>query len=193
MPITGRGWELHVERLCLHQHGELRRTYGRYAVYVDGVPTGLNGFMAETVGPGDNTTADNGLRIEAGRDRLTTHYRAFVSAGYSQSVSVVADPPMPALRLLETGKRTGILIHPVYPPEPKLYVASVGCLNPTGAVAPDQAIDFWDSRARVIALIESLRAFRPEAFAAASRTPIEGAAVVLDGEPMDRVSAQPQS
>jgi hypothetical protein len=189
MPITGRGWELHVERLGLHERGALRRTYGRYAVFVDGAPSGLNGFMAETIGPGDNSVVDNGRRIEAGQYPLTTHYRAFVSAGYSLNETVVADPPMPAIRLLETNKRTGILIHPVYLPEAKLYVASVGCLNPTSAVGPEQNIDFWDSRARVIALIDSLRAFRPEAFATAAPTPIDGATVVIDGEPMDRLSA----
>lgn len=189
MPITGRGWELHVERLGLHRHGELQRTYGRYAVCVDGAPSGLSGFMAETVGPGDNSMADNGRRIETGRYPLTTHYRSFVSAGYSLDEAVVADAPMPALRLLGTGKRTGILIHPVYLPEAKLYVASVGCLNPTRAVTPEQNIDYWDSRARVIALIDSLRAFRPEAFVTALPTPIQDAAVVIDGEPMERLSA----
>jgi len=189
MPIIGRGWELHVERLGLHQRGELQRTYGRYTVYVDGAPAGLGGFMAETIGPGDNSMADNGRRIEAGRYPLTTHYRSFVSAGYSLNEDVIADAPMPAIRLLGTNARTGILVHPVYLPDPKLYVASVGCLNPTRAVRPDQSIDFWDSRARVIALIDSLRAFRPEAFATTAPTPIEGAAVVIDGEPMDRLSA----
>jgi hypothetical protein len=189
MPIIGRGWELCVERLGLHKRDELQRTYGRYAVFVDGVPSGLSGYMAETIGPGDNSMADNGRRIEAGRYPLTTHYRSFVTAGYSLSSSVLADPPMPAIRLLETNKRTGILIHPVYLPEAKLYVASVGCLNPTSAVTPEQNIDFWDSRARVIALIESLRAFQPEAFAVTSPTAIDGAAVVIDGEPMGRLSA----
>ena len=189
MPISGHGWELHVERLGIHQRGELQRTYGRYAVYVDGASIGVAGFMAETIGPGDNSTADNGRRIAAGRYRLTTHNRAFVSAGYSSNDRIVADPPMPAIRLLDTGKRTGILIHPVYLPEPKLYVASVGCLNATGAVSEEQDIDFWDSRTRVIALINSLRTFHPEAFATASPTPIEGASIVIDGEPMHRLSA----
>lgn len=189
MPINGHGWELHVERLGLHQRGELRRTYGRYAVFVDGAATDLTGYMVETIGPGDNSMPDIGRRIAAGRYPLTTHYRSFVSAGYSLSDSVVADPPLPAVRLLDTERRTGILIHPVYLPDPKLYVASVGCLNPTRAVSETQDVDFWDSRARVIALLDSLRAFRPEAFATATPTPIVDAAVVIDGEPMDRLSA----
>ena len=95
-----------------------------------------------------------------------------------------AAPPMTAVRLLETGRRTGILIHPVYPPEDKLYVASVGCLNPTGPLAPDQSADFWDTRQRVVAIIDSLRLFRPEAFDQATPTPIAGAAVSIDGEPL---------
>ena len=185
MPIRGEGWDLHVERLGLHRRGTLARTYGRYAVSIDGVPTGLAGFMVEAVGPGDNSAPDNGRRIEAGRYRLTTHYRAFVSAGYSLSDSIVADPPMPAVRLLDTGRRTGILIHPVYLPAPKLYVASIGCLNPTSAVTADADVDFWDSRARVIRIIESLRRFRPQAFASPVPTPIADAVVVIDGEPME--------
>ncbi len=189
MPIQGNGWELHVERLGLHRRGTLTRTYGHYAVYVDGVPKGVSGFMVETVGPGDNTTPDNGRRIEAGHYPLTTHYRSFVSVGYSPSDSIVADPPMPAIRLLDTGRRTGILIHPVYLPAPKLYVASIGCLNPTRAVTADEDVDFWDSRARVIELIAGLRSYRPEAFATPMPTRIDGAAVVIDGEPMEQPSA----
>ena len=155
MPITGDGWELFVERLRLHRRGNLARTYGRYVVSIGGHPQpGLSGYMVEAIGPGDNSAADNGRRIAAGRYELTTHFRTFVSAGYSTSTDIVADPPMPAIRLLGTGKRTGILIHPVYPPETKLYLASVGCLNPTSDVPEDASIDFWDSRQRVIALLE---------------------------------------
>jgi hypothetical protein len=188
MPIHREGWELHVERLGIHRRGSLARTYGRYRVSVDGVlQQGLTGFMVETTGPGDNSQADNGRRIAAGQYPLTTHYRAYVSAGYSPNTTTVADLPMPAIRLLETGARTGILVHPVYPPGDKLYVASVGCLNPTAALDADQNVEFWDSRARVIALIESLRAFRREAFSERAPTRIEGARIVIEGEPMGSI------
>ena len=184
MPITGQGWELHVERLGIHRHGDLARTYGRYGVTIEGVPQpDLAGFMVEAIGAGDNSAPDNGRRIEAGRYELTTHFRAFVSSGYSASTTIVADAPMPAIRLLGTGKRTGILIHPVYPAAAKLYLASIGCLNPTGPIAADATVDFWDSRRRVIALLDSLRAFRPAAFAEKAPTPVAGATVVIDGEP----------
>ncbi len=96
---------------------------------------------------------------------------------------------MPAIRLLDTDQRTGILIHPVYPPERTQFVASVGCLNPASELSCDALVDFWDSRTRVIALLDSLRAFQPAAFAEARATLIEAAAVVVDGEPMQRLSS----
>jgi hypothetical protein len=186
--MAGRseGWELRIERLGLHRRGPLVRTYGRYVVTIDGIEQPrLSGFMLEAGGPGDNSTPDNGRRIEAGRYPLTTHFRKFVTAGYSLSETLVADAPMPAIRLLETGRRTGILIHPVYPPEDKLFAASVGCLNPTGLLAPEQNADFWDTRRRVIALIDSLRGFQPQAFAQPVPTPIAGAVVVIESETLE--------
>jgi len=186
MSIRPEAWELRVERIGLHRRGGLVRTYGRYAVSMDGVPQpGLDGFMLETAGPGDNSAPDNGRRIEAGLYPLTTHFGSFVSTGYAQGTSVVAEAPMPAIRLLATGRRTGILIHPVYPPEDKLFVASVGCLNPSQPLASDQSADFWDTRQRVIAIIESLRRFRPEAFAQRVPTSIAGAVVIIAGEPLE--------
>lgn len=189
MPIRGQGWELHVERLGLHDGAERARTYGRYRVTIDGVPQpGLDGCMVESTGPGDNATPDNGRRLAAGCYRLTTHFRTYVSSGYSTNLHLAGDTPLPAVRLLDTDKRTGILIHPVYPPERTLFLAAVGCLNPTSPLAPDALVDFWDSRVRVIALLDSLRAFRPDAFVEARPTVIGEATVVIDGEPMERLS-----
>lgn len=182
MPIVGQGWELHVERLGLHRRGRLARTYGRYSVVVDGVPKPeLRGFMVEAPGPGDNDTPGSGRCIAPGRYRLSTHFGRFVSADYSMNISVAGDDPMPAVRLLDTGRRTGILVHPAYPPQDKLYVASVGCLNPTAALEEAQSVDFWDSRARMIALLDALEGFAPTAFQARVATPVTGAAVIIDG------------
>src|SRR5262249_35092079 len=69
--------------------------------------------------------------------------------------------PMPGLRLKGTGNRTGILIHPGHPPD--LYLSSTGCFNPTRALSAGHTINFWDSRARVIGLIDNLRSFSPRA------------------------------
>jgi hypothetical protein len=46
-------------------------------------------------------------------------------------------------------------------------------------------MNFWDSRARTIALIESLKSFAPNAFTYEAATRIADAWIVIDGEPMD--------
>jgi hypothetical protein len=88
---------------------------------------------------------------------------------------------MPGLLLMETGNRTAILIHPGHPP--KLYLSSIGCFNPTKPLGKDDDMEFLESRTRVLALIDSLRAFNPASFQRSRPTPIPDAAVVIDGEP----------
>jgi hypothetical protein len=182
MTIAGKGWEMFVERVCVHVAGERRRTWGRYQVYHNAVaaPT-LSGFMCECVGPGNNAVPDTGLRIEPGRYRLTTQFGRYRSSGYSEDPSEPGRDPMPAFRLEDSGARTAILVHPGHPPN--LYLSSVGCLNPTGPLAADQDMDFQESRTRVIALIDDLRQFAPDAFEAEINMPIDGAFVVIVGEP----------
>jgi hypothetical protein len=180
---VGPGWELLVERLGLHLAGSARRTYGRYQVFRAGrAAPGLNGFMCECIGPGDNGTPDTGLRIEPGRYPLWTQFGRYRSIGYSADLTTPGLDPMPGFRLEETGARTAILIHPGHPPN--LYLSSVGCLNPTRALSATEPMDYWESRARVIALIEDLRAFAPGAFTAETNTRIDNAFVVITGEPM---------
>ena len=118
MPITGHGWEFHVQRLGLHRRGDEVRTYGSYQVFIDGAPvppqngTPLAGFVCETTGPGRNHPENNGLRIQQGRYPITTQFGKYVSVGYSTDTHVAAQPHMPAVALANTGARTGILIHP---------------------------------------------------------------------------------
>jgi hypothetical protein len=142
--------------------------------------------MCECVGPGDNQHAGNRKRIEQGRYPLWTQVGKYQSIGYSHDTKIAASLPMPGLRLEGTGKRTGILIHPGHPP--KLYLSSIGCLNPTEQLTARQSMNFWDSRTRVIALIESLRGFAPAAFQHKAVQPIANAWVVVDGEPMGLVA-----
>jgi hypothetical protein len=176
-------WELHVDRQVVHKSGSRKRTYGRYEVVVKGVAmNGLAGFMCESIGPGDNKKAENGKRVEAGTYPLWTQFGKYRSIGYSTDQTTAGAAAMPALLLSRTYKRSGILIHPAHPPN--LFLSSVGCLNPTGSLTETQNIDFWDSRARVIALIESLRQFAPTAFAHEVMAPIEGASCVITGEPL---------
>jgi len=94
---------------------------------------------------------------------------------------------LPGFLLLGTGHRSAILVHPGHPP--KLYLSSIGCFNPTKPLTVNQVMEFTESRARVIALLNSLKAHDPDAFEDESDTPIKNAAMVVDGEPMGPVPA----
>ena len=187
MPIKGNGWEMLVMRSAIHQHAGKLRTYGTYQVHLDGTPVAaLEGFVCESPGPGDNGPAGvtHHRRIAAGRYRLSTHFgERYETIGYSNDLVHPATLRMPGILVTDTGDRSAILIHPGHPPT--LFLSSIGCLNPTGPLAPDQLMDFWDSRARVISIIDSLRAWAPAAFAARSDTQIQAAALIIDGEPSD--------
>src|SRR5882757_6804197 len=201
MPITGQGWEFHVQRLGLHRRGDDVRTYGSYQVLIDGneaqSPDGtpLKGFVCETIGPGKNHPENNGRRIAQGRYPITTQFGKYVSIGFSTDTEIAAKPHMPAVRLEETGERIAILIHPGHPAHagdpPFSFLSSVGCFNLTKPLQPADDIEFFESRLRVIALIDSLAAFDPGAFhdaqghAITQNTRIAGAVAVVDGEPMN--------
>jgi hypothetical protein len=51
-------------------------------------------------------------------------------------------------------------------------------------------MNFVESRARVIALIDDLRAFNPQSFTKAQNTRIPKAFVVIEGEPTAAISDQ---
>jgi hypothetical protein len=193
MPITGKGWELHVERFAVHKKGSTKRTFGRYQAFIKGVAqAGLNGFICEAQGPGDNSkTGKNKRRVEAGRYQLFTQFGKYRSMGYANEDQPAGTEPMPGFRLENRGVRTDILVHPGHPPT--LYLSSIGCFNPTEQIAPDEAMNFWDSRRRVIALLESLEAFAPSAFEDEVITEIPGAFIVIDGEPMEDALAVPMA
>ncbi len=191
MPIKSEGWELLIKRLGIHKSGSKTRTYAEYQVFRDGnAVSGLGGFICECPGPGDNDEAGNKLRIEKGRYPLWTQFGRYRTIDYSDDTETQGLDPMPALLLRGTGNRVGILIHPAHPP--KLYLSSVGCLNPSGPLRSAQSINFWDSRARVIALINDLQGYAPLAFEHKVSTRIPNATVVIDGEPTN-VLADPPS
>jgi hypothetical protein len=188
--IEGHGWELQVKRLGLqYRAGEGGRTYGAYQVFTEGEPVAsLSGHICECTGPGDNTAQGKKkhLRIHEGRYALSTqfgpHYR---SVGFTDD----ATHPMPGFALLGTAVRTDVLVHPGHPPT--LYLSSIGCFNPTKPLKADQYMSFPESRARVIAMIDSLRQHDPAAFASdkiGHNTAIANAFIVIDGEPMTHVS-----
>jgi hypothetical protein len=190
MPITGQGWELHVDRLGIQQRGGKKRTYGAYQAYRNGqAVAALAGHICECIGPGDNEHAGSGKRIKEGRYPLWTQFGRYRTIGYSNDMQTPGAAHMPGIRLEATGKRGGILIHPGHPPN--LYLSSIGCFNPTNPLADDEVMNFWDSRARVIAIIDDLRSFAPGAFAHETMTRIADAWVVVDGEPMGAVAPAP--
>jgi len=190
MPISGQGWEFHVVRLGLHKSGRQVRTYGEYQVYLNGqkIDT-LSGHVCECTGPGD-LVSESGNRVKQGRYPLSTQFHKYVTIGYSEDLHTPGKKPMPAILLEGTEPRDGILIHPAHPPPAwKLYISSIGCLNPTDPLDPAERMDFWDSRRRVIALIDDLRRFAPAAFQHNRNTPIPGAWAVIDREPMNVLQA----
>jgi hypothetical protein len=195
MPITGQGWELYVKRLGLHVSNLGKRTYDTYQVYRNGQPVPhLAGNMCECVGPG-NLVRRSGKRITQGRYPLSTHvghdYR-YRTIGYSTDLHSATPwkEPMPGILLGGTEPRGGILVHPGH--FPKLFLSSIGCFNPTKSLGAADKMDFWESRARVVAMIDDLRTFAPAVFQQDNEnTRIPDAWAVVDGEPMNVLSAEP--
>ena len=180
MSLTGAGWELHILRTATQLRGQRRRTVGTYQVYHDGVAArGLSGMVAETRGPGDNSTPGNNRRVEAGRYPLFTQDGSkYVTLGYVNNLNPAA-VPRPGLELKDTGRRAEILIHPG-----RGFLSSIGCINPCTSL-PNAAedIDFEGSRKRTIDLIDDLMAFLGSTFPRRNGLRIANAFVVIDGEP----------
>jgi hypothetical protein len=156
------------------------RTVSDYQCYWQGEPIhDLTGQMVERNGPGDNTATgvDRHLRIEARQYPMAIQDGTYKTYGYA-----AAGPPLPALALENTGKRTGILLHPCHDDD-NHYLSSIGCLNPAvGLEDADSRIDLADSRRRVIAIIEALKSKLGAAFPRSGAIP--GATVLIEGEPL---------
>lgn len=170
-------WELHIRRTGEQVANGKRRTVGAYQVFHNGNPVaGLSGATAETRGPGANAPAGNNRCIEPGSYNLhIQNGEKYTTIGYTANTNPAA-LRRPGLLLLPTGQRVGILIHPA-----RGFLWSVGCINPAGPL-PDAtaSIDFLDSRRRVIALIDDLRAFTGSAFPSQGGARIPGAKVIIE-------------
>lgn len=169
-------WELRITRAGEQIRNSRRRTTGRYEVFHDGVKVGaLSGATAETKGPGDNKTSGNNRCVEAGTYNLSTQAgNKYVTMGYTSNVNPAA-LKRPGLLLLPTGKRIGILLHPG-----RGFLSSIGCINPTTKLAnADDDMAFVDSRKRVIAIIDDLKAFLGSSFPATNGSKIPNATVVI--------------
>lgn len=188
MPITGKGWEFHLVRKAEQRRpsdGKIR-TVGRYQIYHDGVKAPgphMSGMTAETRGDSNNADnndqSGNNRRIEADTYPLATQAGSkYVTIGYSKSVSPRVYPK-PGIEVLGTNKRAEILIHPGIG-----FLASIGCINPcTSLPNAAEPIDYGPSRARVIGIIEDLKAYLGADFPKKNGFPIPRAWLVVDGEP----------
>jgi hypothetical protein len=154
---------------------------------MDGVLV-LSGHICERTGPGDNTAhgKNKHLRIREGRYALSTQFGPnYRSSGFTDDATC----PIPGFLLLGTDARSAVLVHPGHPPN--LYLSSIGCFNPTKPLKAEEDMVFEESRARVIAMIDSLKRHDPAAFARnriGHNTAIANAFIVVDGEPMTEVS-----
>jgi len=179
VPTTGFCIQLQRIRQERRASADFARTVGNYQCYWNGsaIPD-LAGQIVERGGPGDNTTAigDNrNLRIRKGTYPLAiqdgNHYKTY---GYNLTGT---DVPKPGVLLEETDERTAILLHPGND-----YLSSVGCLNPASNLTnADSKVVFNDSRSRVIAIIDAMKAKMGNKFPKSGRIP--GAVIVITGEP----------
>ncbi len=182
MARSNKGWELHIirERTQKRASDGKVRTIGKYQVYHDGVAVaGLAGVTAESRGPGDNSVAQNGRRVQAGSYPLWTQDGTkYDTIGYAQSESTGARPK-PGIELKKTGARSEILIHPGIG-----FLASIGCINlATNLPDASEPISYPGSRRRVIALIDDMRAYLGSRFPHQNGKQIPDAQVVIEGEP----------
>lgn len=192
MPITGQGWELHVQRVKEQTRGNKTRTVGTYQVFHDGTPAAaitvggvqvpLSGTTAESKGPGQNDTpATNAKpsRIRPGRYPLkTSGGPTYVTNGFRGDLQI--KPQMPGVELRKTGNRADIIIHP----GKNEFLSSIGCINPcTSLPNADEKIDYSGSRRRVIAIIEDMKQFLGNV-PTGGDVAILNAFAIIDGEPM---------
>jgi hypothetical protein len=162
-----------------------RRTVGEYQAFFNRQPIAdLHGNAVERQGPGDNTSTG-----VAGHRRLTQGmYPLFTHAGGSNKYRTFgfANPgglqrrPWPSIRVGNTDARSGVLIHCAAG-----FLMSIGCINLTGhdLESGGDDIEYFDSRARVIGLIQSMKSHLGSSFPSSNNTRIANAALVIRGEP----------
>jgi len=185
MPITGTGWEILFRRSEVQRRASdgKRRTVGTYQIFHDGVAQAgpdMSGMFAETRGPGANSPANNGRRVEEGQYTLHTQGGTkYKTHGYSSSASSSA-LPRPGIELKGCLPRTEILIHPG-----RGFLSSVGCINLcTNLPHAGEPITFTSSRRRVISMLNDLSSYLGSAFPSKNERSVPNALVTIEGEPI---------
>lgn len=191
-------WELTIQRLAHDERDGRVRTYGSYSLAIGGVPQPtIAGSTCEAPGPGDNgREGKDRRRAREGRYPLCFHWTArYRTCGFEDDPEGRALHPLPCIEFLlpEPRIRTGLLIHPAHPSEAgarreglfsDLFLSSIGCVNLTSAISPDQEMDYADSRARVLAILASLDGFVAEGLrSCAPDSVLPRAFLTLTGEP----------
>ena len=157
------------------------RTVGSYHVTFGGqrIPD-LEGTTVERQGPGDNsaTGVQTHQRIEAGIYPLfTCGGTRYVTLGYATDPNQ-ASRPWPAICIGETGSRSGLLIQPAAG-----YLMSIGTINlSTPLDGPSANITFPESRQKVVALIEAMKAKLGTSLPTASNVRIPNAWLFISEE-----------
>jgi len=181
------GYVICIERRQVQSRAgkRFKRTVSEYQAFFDRQPVaGMNGKAVERQGPGDNSNAGviNHARLREGTYPLFTHagernrYRTF---GFANPGGLQSRP-WPSIRVGSTGSRSGVLIHCAAG-----FLMSTGCINLTGKVlklARDD-IEFFDSRSRVIGLIQNMKSLLGAKFPSSNNVKIPDATLVIRGEP----------
>ncbi|MEG9524401.1 MAG: hypothetical protein MIL41_01260 [Hyphomicrobiales bacterium] len=180
-------WVLQIHRIRQERRAgqSFARTISKYQVFHDEAKVDdLLGFFVERQGPGDNskTGVKEHRRIAAGTYPISTHDGAgnekYKTIGYAGD-SGIGSIPRPCIRLDETDRRSGILIHPG-----NGYLWSIGCFNPASTMTDASSnIRFSDSRSRVIAIIDDLKTYLGSSFPRANNRTVPNASIVIKGEP----------
>jgi hypothetical protein len=161
------------------------RTVGQYQAFFNRAPIpGLCGTAVERQGKGDNTNkgVTRHARIAQGTYPLSTHsglsnkYKTF---GFANPGGLRLRP-WPSIRVDDTKAREGILIHCAAG-----YIMSIGCINLSSHALskPIEDMEFLDSRARVIDLIQSMQKLLGSLFPNQNNKRIVNAHLVIRGEP----------
>lgn len=158
LPGNLNGFVIHVQRDHMEQRpgmGFQRSIGSYYATYEGERLPNLGGTTVERQGPGDNgpTGVFQHRRIASCAYPLfSVRTDKYATVGFSEAANLL-DRPWPAIGIENTGSRTGIMIHPAMG-----YVMSIGTINLSKPLADAQSnIEFADSRARVIALINAVK------------------------------------
>ena len=181
------GYVICIERRRVQgQVGQrFKRTVSEYQAFFDRQPIeGMNGNAVERQGPGDNsnTGVSRHARLQEGTYPLFTHagdrnrYRTF---GFANPGGLKSRA-WPSIRVGGTGSRSGILIHCAAG-----FLMSIGCINLTGKALKlgKDDLEFFDSRSRVIGLIQNMKLHLGAKFPSSNNVRIPDATLVIRGEP----------